>query len=206
VALEAFSQDEKPFETRTDLDEYDVAPDDGQDLDESSSSEDSDDDQTQHPDSAKVGDKFSSPEELMQAYKTAESRMLEKAREAEEYRRMLMRWGGCGSLLFAGTEEAFIKEIVILQRTVAASYDDKRNFRMVPGEDVGTDRWGRSRSGRFQALFESFSMTNSRLRPYSRNWNTDSRQRIFPTRPQLLRVSKKRELGKNDPRQPRSEK
>ncbi len=45
------------------------------------------------PDSAKIGDKFSSPEELMQAYKTAESRMLEKAREAEEYRRMLDQMG-----------------------------------------------------------------------------------------------------------------
>ena len=93
MALEAFSQDEKPFETRTDLDEYDEAPDDEQELDESSSSEDSDDDQTQHPDSAKIGDKFSSPEELMQAYKTAESRMLEKTREAEEYRRMLDQMG-----------------------------------------------------------------------------------------------------------------
>ena len=92
--LEAFSQDEKPFETRTDLDEYDEALDDGQELDESSSSGDPDDDQTQEPpDSAKIGDKFSSPEELMQAYKTAESRMLEKAREAEEYRRMLDQMG-----------------------------------------------------------------------------------------------------------------
>ena len=57
MALEAFSQDENPFETRTDLDEYDEAPDDGQELDESSSSEDSDDDQTQEADSVKIGDK-----------------------------------------------------------------------------------------------------------------------------------------------------
>ena len=83
--LATFSQDEKPFETQMDLDEYDEALDDGHQLDESSSSDDPDDDNTQEPrDSAKIGEKFSSPEELMQAYRAAESKVQEKAREAEE--------------------------------------------------------------------------------------------------------------------------
>ncbi len=42
--LATFSQDEKPFETQMDLDEYDEALDDGHQLDESSSSDDPDDD------------------------------------------------------------------------------------------------------------------------------------------------------------------
>lgn len=73
--LEELSLDEKPFETRTNPDEYDEALDDGQELDDLSRSNDGDDGGAQEPtDSEKIEDKFSSPEELMATYRTTESR------------------------------------------------------------------------------------------------------------------------------------
>jgi hypothetical protein len=172
VALEAFSQDEKPSETLTNLDEYDEAPDDGQELDESSSSEDSDDDQTQEPGSAKIGDKFSSPDELMQAYKTAESRMLGKAREAEEYRRMLDHMGHeAGLVLRQAQEEAFIQEMreSFQKDPVAATAMMIKKFQEGSQEDVEA-RIAEAVQDRadFRRLFEEFlnDPANSRLRPY----------------------------------------
>ena len=172
MALEAFSQDEEFFETQTDPDEYDEAPDDGQELDESSSSEDSDDDQTQHPDSAKIGDEFSSPEELMEAYKTAESRMAEKTREAEEYRRMLDQMGrDAGLVIHHAQEEAFIKEIreSFQKDPVAATAMMIKKFQEGSREDVEARIAEAVRDqGDFKRLFEEFlnDPANSRLRPY----------------------------------------
>jgi len=172
VALEAFYQYEKPFETLTDLDEYDETPDNGQELDESSSSEDSDDDQAQHPDSAKIGDKFSSPEELMQAYKTAESQMMEKAREAEEYRSMLDQMGRyVGLVLRQAQEEAFIHDMreSFQKDPVAATAMMIKKFQEGSQEDVEA-RIAEAVQDRldFRRLFEEFlnDPANSRLRPY----------------------------------------
>jgi hypothetical protein len=203
VALEAFSQDEEPFETQTDPDDYDAALDDGQESDESPSLEDSDDDQTQDPDSAKIGEKFSSPKELMQAYKTAESRMLEKAREADEYRRMLDEMGrDAGLVLRQAQEEAFIQEIreSFQKDPVAATAMMIKKFQEGSQEDVEARIAEAVRDqGDFRRLFDEFlnDPANSRLRPYEQELEFLIRGKgFFPDEAAaLLRsVENKREL------------
>jgi hypothetical protein len=203
VAPEAFSQDEKPFETLTEPEEHDEALDGEQELDESSSSEDSEDDQTQPPDSAKIGDKFSSPEELMQAYKTAESRMLEKAREAEEYRNMLDQMGrDAGLVVRQAQEEAFIKEMreSFQKDPVAATAMMIKKFQEGSREDVEARVADAVRDqGDFRRLFDEFlnDPANSRLRPYEQELEYLIRGKgFFPDEAaNLLRsVENKREL------------
>jgi hypothetical protein len=203
VAPEAFSQDEKPFETPTDPDEYDEALDDGQELDESLSLEDSDDDQTQEPDSANIVDNFSSPEELMQAYKTAESRMAEMTREAEEYRRMLDEMGrDAGLVIRHAQEEAFIQEIreSFQKDPVAATAMMIKKFQEGSREDVEAKIAEAVRDqGDFRRLFEEFlnDPANSRLRPYEQELEFLIRGKgFFPDEAAelLRRVENKREL------------
>jgi hypothetical protein len=175
VDLDEFSQDEKPFETLTDLNEYDEPVDDGEELDESSTLGDPDDDQTQEPpDSAKSGGRFSSPEELIRAYKTAESRISEKTREAEEYRRVLNQMGhDAGLLLRRADEEAFIRDMRESFQTdpVAATAMMIKRFQEGSRQEVEARIESAVQDqGEFRRLFEEFldDPANSRLRPYEK--------------------------------------
>jgi hypothetical protein len=175
VDLDEFSQDAKPFETRTDLDAYDEGLDDGEELDESLSSDGQDDDQTQESqDSEGSGDKFSSPDELLRAYETAESRTLEKTREAEEYRRILNQMGhDAGLLLRRADEEAFVREMreSFQKDPVAATAMMIKKFQEGSRQDIEARIEEAVRDqGEFRRLFEEFlsDPANSRLRPYER--------------------------------------
>ncbi len=203
--LEELSLDEKPFETRTNPDEYDEALDDGQELDQLSRSDDRDGDGAQAPtDSAKFEDKLSSPEELAAAYKTAESRLLEKAREAEEYRRMLDQMGhNAGLLLRRADEDAFIRDMreSFQKDPVATTAMMIKKFQEGSLHDMEARITGSVRDqGNFRRLFDDFlnDPVNSRLKPYEQELEFLIRDKgLFPDEAAslLTSIEKKRELA-----------
>jgi hypothetical protein len=175
VDLDEFSQDAQPFETRMDLDEFDEGADGGEELDESLSSDGQDDDQKQESSNpAGSEDTFSSPEELLRAYKTAESRIQEKTREADEYRHILNQMGhDAGLLLRRADEEAFIREMRESFQTdpAAATAMMIKKFQEGSRQEVEARIEEAVRDqGEFRRLFEEFlsDPANSRLRPYEK--------------------------------------
>lgn len=171
--LEEFAHDGFPFSTAVDAAENDEVGDDQDQLDESGSSDDPSDAETRET-SDLIADKFSSPEELMRAYKTAETRMLEKAKEAEEYRRILDQMGQeAGVLVRRAEEEAFIREmresfqqdpVATTAMMVKKYQEDSRRAIEAKIEEAIRDQ------GNFKSLLDEFlnDPANSGLRPYER--------------------------------------
>ncbi len=110
----------------------------------------------------------------MQAYRAAESKVQEKAREAEEYRRILDQMGhNAGLLLRQADEEAFMREIreSFQKDPVAATAMMIRKFQEGSQQDVEARIAEAVRDqGDFRRLFDEFlnDPANSRLRPYDK--------------------------------------
>ena len=98
---------------------------------------------------------------LWPRHRTAESRLLEKAREAEEYRRMLDQMGhNAGVLLRRADEDAFIRDMreSFQKDPVATTALMIKKFQEgIPARHGGEDRRVRSRSRGISGAFSTTS-------------------------------------------------